>query len=149
MSAHINVIVGEQDAWTGCPEISTVEGVGALVLLLILAVCCAWIWQPTQGFYDVRLGAVRRHGGRTGIFDPISRQMSHSKRDGDMEGAALPECALDRYRAAVELHQFLNKRKADTATLMAAALRSLYPMKSFEQLWEFVRGNANARIPYG
>ena len=66
-----------------------------------------------------------------------------------MEGGALPECALDRYRAVAEKNEFSNKRKADAATFMAAALRSLYPMKSLEQLWEFVRGNANDRILYG
>ena len=33
----------------------------------------------------------------------------------------------------MELHQFPNERKADTATLMAAAIRSLYSMKSLEQ----------------
>ena len=75
--------------------------------------------------------------------------MSHSKRKRDMEGAALPQCALDRYRAAVELHQLPNKREADTAPFMAAALRSFYPMKSLEQFWEFVRGNANAHIAHG
>ena len=47
------------------------------------------------------------------------------------------------------LHQLPNQRKADTATLMAAAIRSLYPMKSLEQLSEFVRGDANARIAHG
>ena len=87
--------------------------------------------------------------GTTRISDPISRQMSPSKRDGDMEGAALSQRALDRDCAAVELHQLPNQRKADTATLMAAAIRSLYPMKSLEQLSEFVRGDANARIAHG
>jgi hypothetical protein len=51
----------------------------------------------------------------------------------DNERAALAQGAFDGDRATMQLHQFLDQRQPDAASLEGAALRAFDPVKPLEQ----------------
>src|SRR6476619_4972908 len=66
----------------------------------------------------------------------------------DLKKAASAMLAFDRNRAAMEIYQFMHEGKADTRSIVRAAVSPGDAMKAVEHLGQFLGRNAGAGVTH-
>src|SRR5690348_3459919 len=72
--------------------------------------------------------------------------MRPAEREPDGEACSAPDLALDADRPAMQIDQFMNQHKADTATFVAARPLPLDPVEALEYQRQFVLGNPDSGV---
>jgi len=105
--------------------------------------------KPAEGFIDE--GVCTNGRGRVGArgVKAVGGEMRGAERNGDCEGGALAECAIDTDGAAVELDEFLDESQTDAAAFVGATTGVLHAVETVKEVRQFFCGDADAGVADG
>jgi hypothetical protein len=145
IAAHIGIVVGHDNA--GASGARSERLVKSILGAIDGSVGGGLIGfrQPAQGLFDIGIGAQRGLGARVAAADAFARQMRPAERHRDNKFGAAAKRAVDRDRAAMQLHEFLHQRESDAGAFVRTAFLAFDAMEALEQQGQFVRRNADNR----